>query len=391
MQYVASTGRSALARIVTVYVAKPRLEDAEAGAWVPTDMSYIRWFRMSQALAGLGHDVDVAVPSGCERWPVRMGEAGAGNTSLVSLEQVDWNAYDMVKTLFHLGFRTLRAYGGDRHPLIVSKLGSVVAPTDQPGIHFHGQVREALYKTQCAIAKSAKYVALLTEPARRLWTECHGAGAETVLVPGAADRRIPAAGDDPYPTQSSHGHSGGRRARRALFAGHIYAPDSQAEANDTLCRRLNELGRLLHRRGIGLYMIGSGDVSGLDRDVVEYFGAVPYAESWHYLQHADVGVVVSAGQFMHNNESSKIYHYLRAGLPIVTESGFPNEHLVTDAEFGSVVASGDMNAMAEAVAQAASSRWDRDSAVRFALAHHTWDRRAATYDAIIRAEIARHA
>jgi len=54
-------------------------------------------------------------------------------------------------------------------------------------------------------------------------------------------------------------------------------------------------------------------------------GAVSYERSWDYLHHADVGVLVAAGPFMHNNESTKIYHYLRVGLPVVSEAGFPND------------------------------------------------------------------
>ena len=42
-----------MARIVTVY------EDSRR-AFVPTDMSYVRWHKISAALAALGHEVDIA-------------------------------------------------------------------------------------------------------------------------------------------------------------------------------------------------------------------------------------------------------------------------------------------------------------------------------------------
>ncbi len=44
---------------------------------------------------------------------------------------------------------------------------------------------------------------------------------------------------------------------------------------------------------------------------------------------------------MHNNESTKIYHYLRARLPVVSESGFPTDHVVRESRCGVVVKSGD--------------------------------------------------
>jgi glycosyltransferase involved in cell wall biosynthesis len=134
-------------------------------------------------------------------------------------------------------------------------------------------------------------------------------------------------------------------------------------------------------------MIGDGDVSRLDSDAVTYIGTVPYEEAWGYLRFAHVGVVVAAGAFMHNNESTKIYHYLRAGLPVVSEAGFPNDHVVRESGLGIVVANGDLDAMADRVVEATAKSWDRDSARQYVLAHHTWDRRADVYNALIAKEI----
>jgi glycosyltransferase involved in cell wall biosynthesis len=97
------------------------------------------------------------------------------------------------------------------------------------------------------------------------------------------------------------------------------------------------------------------------------------------MHHADVGVVVAAGDFSHNNESTKIYHYLRAGLPVVSESGFPNDAVVSESRLGFVVANGDQEAMAEKVIEATRREWDRDAAMRYILANHTWERRVETY------------
>jgi hypothetical protein len=52
-----------------------------------------------------------------------------------------------------------------------------------------------------------------------------------------------------------------------------------------------------------------------------------------------------------------------------------------------VVANGDLEALADAVAEASRRDRDRDRAVRSILAHHTWDQRARAYDDVI----ARHA
>jgi hypothetical protein len=103
-----------------------------------------------------------------------------------------------------------------------------------------------------------------------------------------------------------------------------------------------------------------------------------------YFGHTDVGVVVAAGDWHHNNESTKIYHYLRAGLPVVTESGFPNEYLIQESGLGFVTPAGDLGAMAKKIVEATQTRWDRPRAVDYILRDHTWDARVARYDAVLK-------
>ena len=355
-----------MARIVTVYASNRSVE--------LTDMSYIRWFRISEALARLGHDVDIATAEFKWRWRQPVVSMGP-SLRRVPLSRVRWRDYDVVKTLFHQGFRTLQRFGGQGHPFIIAKLGSVVAPTDRPGIYFYGRQRAALYAAQRAIHERGRYVTVLSRPARALWAECFGGADNVLLVPGAADRDVPPPERDPYPDD-------GRP--RCIFSGSFYSQLDQPEANRTLVGKMNALGRALDARGLRLYVVGRGDASQLDPRWVTYLGVVSHDRSWDYLHFATVGVVLSAGAFMHNNESTKIYHYLRVGLPVVSESGFPNDHVVRESGLGFVVPSGDLEALATRIAQAASATWDRAAAIAYILANHTWDARARIYDALLR-------
>jgi glycosyltransferase involved in cell wall biosynthesis len=342
------------------------------------EMSYIRWWKISEALAGLGHEVDMAThePDGLfrsQKEPIRM----ASRLRRIPLSSVRWKDYDVVKTLFHTGFETLEGCGGSDHPFIISKLGSVVGPTDQEGIHFFGKVRERLYRTQEKINQQSRYVTLLTSAAIQLWESCFGR-SDTLLVPGAADREVPPARDDPYPNDGM---------KKCLFAGNVYIRQAQKEANEVLVQKLNAVGKSLVQRGIRLYMIGTGDVRKLDRRFVHFLGSVPHDQVWDYFHFTDVGLVVASGVYLHNNESSKIYHYLRAGLPVVMERGFPNERIILDAGLGFIVENGNAEKIAEAIEQAAfKSDWNREGAIDYILNHHTWDRRAMIYDRLIRKE-----
>ncbi len=331
-------------------------------------MGHIRWLKISEALAKLGHQVDIATNE--RTWSARLNSIEMGpRLRRVNIRNVRWSDYSVVKTLFHRGYQTLGLYGGGHHPFVISKLGSVVAGEDRPGIYFYGAARASLYETQVKIHRKARYVTVLSPAAADLWTEAHGRHAGLLLVPGGVDAEVPLRGERPWPVAG----------KVCLFSGNIYTKESQPEANRALVAKLNRLGARLKAAGITLVFQGPGDTDALQSKFVVNLRSCTYEESWNYMQHADVGIVLTPGVFLHNNESSKIYHYLRVGLPTVCEQGFPNQQLVLDAGLGFVSAAEDPEAMADAVIQAASAPWDRESAKRFILAAHTWDHRARVY------------
>ena len=219
-----------------------------------------------------------------------------------------------------MGFETLADQGGADHPFIISKLGSVVAEQDRPDVFFFGDQRRRLHQTQLRIERSARYVTLLTQESISLWRESFGSVDNTLLIPGAADRELPAAGADPYPSSDRP---------RCLFAGNIYDQWSQAEVHRLIVDKLNRLGELLAARGARLLFLGRGDTSRLDPAKVAALGAVEHERSWDYMRFADEGVVLAFGRRRNVNESTKIYHYPRmawrrcgsAGLGIT--SAFP--------------------------------------------------------------------
>jgi hypothetical protein len=360
-----------MARIVLVYNTQ------RIGVATPVDMARIQLVESARALARLGHEVDIATAEPTlllRRRPMVMAE----RLRRVALSRVRWHDYDAVETNFHQGWETLSRYGGSAHPFIIAKLGSVVGSEDMAGIYYYGADRERMFETQRAIHDGARFITLLTRAAQHLWTATFGARPGHLLVPGAAAQDIPAIGRDPYPARETTLPS---RNIRVLFAGNLY--DAQPEANRVLASKLNVLGGRLGEHG-RLYFVGAGSTHHLDPRFVTNLGVVPYEAAWQHMFHADVGIVVSAGSFMHNNESTKIYHYLRAALPTVTESGFPNDHVVTESGLGYVVPSGDVDQMLARILEAARTRWDREAAVRYILANHTWEARMSVYDDVLR-------
>jgi hypothetical protein len=354
-----------MARIVLLYNTE------RIGIAAPVDMARIQLTETARTLARLGHDVDIATAEIAlllRRRPMVM----APRLRRVPLSRIRWDEYDVVETNFHQGWQTLSRCGGTGHPFIIAKLGSVVGAEDMAGIYYYGRDRERMFATQREIHAMARYVTLLSRPAQELWTQSFGARDGHLLMPGAAAAEIPPRGGDPYPS---------RHGIRVLFSGNIY-DRSQPEANRVLVDKLNALGQRLATHG-RLFFAGPGSVRDLDTRVITNLGVTPYEASWQHMLHADVGIVVSAGSFMHNNESTKIYHYLRAGLPTVSESGFPNDHVVRESGLGFVVPGDDMDEMSARILEAAHTRWDREAAVRYILSNHTWEARARVYDEVL--------
>jgi glycosyltransferase involved in cell wall biosynthesis len=333
-------------------------------------MDFTRWLRISEALACLGYRVDMIINSG--RCPVPRSPL----LRYVPYASFDWRQYDIVKTLFHRGFDALCEAGGGDHPFIISKLGSVVGNSDATeGVHFFNEERARLYETQQRIRARSRYVTILTEPSRLLWRQEFGDDRNVLLVPTGVDREIPP------PCRNPHEGLGGKIA---VYIGNIYT-GTQREVNLLWQSQLNGLGRRLKTKKIRLCFVGKGDVDQLDPEAVTHLGLVENDRIWDYHYFADVGIALAQGPIQHN-ESSKIYYYLRAGLPVVSESPIPNNDLIRETGCGIIAPYGDDERMADLVETAVSRKWPKEEAARFMVENHTWDHRARVYDELIRRE-----
>lgn len=356
--------RRRVVRIAVVYSGLPVSRSAIHS------MDTIRWCRVAEGLADCGFTVDLIADGPADL-------VGARPTlRVVPWAQVNWSRYDVVKTLFHTGFRRFVEAGGAGHPFVISKLGSVVGPTDDvPGVHFSGEERRTLWQLQQEIQRHARYVTVLTEPSRALWEATASRDVPVLLVPTGVDRHIPPPRVNPYPITAE---------KIAVHIGTLYAR-TQRSINLRWQARLNALGRRLRSRGVRLYVVGPGRTEQLDPAAVTAVGAVPHDGVWDYQYFADVGLALAQGPVQHN-ESSKLYYYLRTGLPIVSEAPIPNNRVIEESGGGAIAPYGDDDALAQMVEAAAHHPRDRERAIQYVLASHTWERRIRTYRDLLDAE-----
>lgn len=361
-----SRGQRNALRIATLY-----RKNLLRGGVACCTMATTRWLRISEALAALGYQVDMIMdgpgPPVTDGLPLRS----------VPFAAFDWRRYNVVKTLFHRGFDALSATGGAEHPFIISKLGSVVGDHDEvAGVYFFGAERAALFETQRRIQAASRCVSLLTEASQRLWEASHGRRTPILLVPTGVDEVIPEPRENPYRSLPE---------RIAVYIGNLYT-DSQREVNLLWQTRLQELGGLLRKKGIRLCLIGPGRVDKLDPACVTCLGPVENSRIWDYQYFAQAGIVLAQGTVQHN-ESSKIYYYLRTGLPVVSETPVPNNHLLKDTGLGFIASYGDTREMAQLVEAAVEKKGEKQEAIGYMLRHHTWKQRAQVYDRLIQGAV----
>jgi len=329
-------------------------------------MANVRFVRMAQALARAGHNVDLVLNR------LQKPQMLEPRLREISFRFVKWSEYDVIKTSFHVGFESLLIEGGGDHPFIVSKLGSVVGATQTDGVHFYGPVRERLFRIQEEIARRSRVVTVLTSESAQLWKREHRTSrAHLMMVPTGVDVEVPRPRENPY-------RAIGIECPVAIFAGNLYARQHQPEVNAMWQERLNRIGRLLKHKAMQLVAMGSGETNFLDREAVRHVGQIEADEFWNWQQHAAVGLVLAQG-IVQDNESSKIYYYLRTGLPVVCERPVPNSWLVDRTGHGAIVDYDDVEAIADATVRLSSSPPSQNGIADYIVREHSWDRRAAAY------------
>ncbi len=122
----------------------------------------------------------------------------------------------------------------------------------------------------------------------------------------------------------------------------------------------------------------------LDPAAVTHVGRIAANDYWDWQYHAQVGIVLAQGP-VQDNESSKIYYYLRTGLPTVCEESIPNKSLIEETGCGAIVPYGDIEAMAEAAAQVVAIPRSQNEVAEYMVREHSWDARAALYDQVLSA------
>ncbi|MEE9295817.1 MAG: hypothetical protein V3W34_12770 [Phycisphaerae bacterium] len=318
-------------------------------------MDLIRWTEMGRQLATSGWDVHLVT------------DQPAGVHDLQGLPVVDaavasWEQYDAVKVCYQHSIDLVPP-----HPCIVVRMCRV-ADDERPA--RDGIRRAEMLRQQQRISEIAHYVAFNDQENVRRWRAAYGDKQQALIVPTGCPESIPEVGHNPYKP--------GRSV--VLFCGSLTAPRFVSILN-SVSEALRSVAPDVDVHFLGrnrLHVYGASDQV-LDSDLITIHPSVDVEESWQYMLHADVGLALAPSPDAFECELAKIYYYLRAGLPVVTESNVLNGSLIAETGHGGVARYDDVGDLADKIIAALRLAPRSSRVMRYMAATHTWRQRADVY------------
>lgn len=318
-------------------------------------MDLIRWVEMGTHLRALGYQVDLVTnrPDGLE--------------SLAGLPVIDsrfarWDSYHAIKGSYQHSVPLL-----PEHPRLIVRMCRVAAP-DAPDRDLSR--RSEILGHQDWIARHARFVAVNDPLNARCWQRLYGDRQQILIVPTGCPESIPERQQSPF--------SDGKTI--VLFCGSVTSirvvPFLNQVARLLADRDPNFQVHVLGRNRLHLY---SESPPQFDPKVIHLHEPVSHEAAWQFLRNADVGIAISPSENLLECELSKIYYYLRSGLPTVCEESALNSNLVEESGHGIIVGHNSPEQFAEAIIHSAELPGDLKSVRTHMATQHGWGKRAEVY------------
>ena len=273
--------------------------------------------------------------------------------------------YDSIKTSYHFSIELIRDYEGPIVSRIVRVVDDLLPERDE-------KWRERLLGCQQQISQRSSVLVLNNLENKRRWQLFYGHSLPIILVPTGCPLQIPQPRKNPF----------NGKERIILFLGSIAAPRMISMMN-TLAARLEGTA--------GVHIVGSNKVHWYDAgdgcdaihpSIIQH-GEIPEEDIWDYIFHADMGLALATGPHVFDNDLSKIYNYLRGGLPVLSETPVPNNDMIDQTGLGKIFRFGDMEDLIDgalSLLKNPPTRERRNAAMALMAAEHSWERRVDIYE-----------
>jgi glycosyltransferase involved in cell wall biosynthesis len=270
--------------------------------------------------------------------------------------------YDVLKTSYHDSILIVGDFDGPIVSRIVRVVDDKLPERDEP-------FRKKLIQCQDIIAAKASAVVLNNEENASRWRGLYGNRQEIAIIGTGCPSVIPELGANPY----------GNQKPAILFLGSI--------ASERMLRMLNTAAKLLENTAdihlVGLNkvrMYGGQESIDLEPGIKDH-GEIPEPLMWDYVKRAHVGIALAAGPHLFDNDISKIWNYLRGGLPVLAEERIINNVLIEKTGLGRVFRFDSPEDMAlQALEMLETDYSDRRAGVMNYMAEaHSWEKRVESY------------
>lgn len=321
----------------------------------------LRLYALTEGLRRHGLNVEIIAP--VERFSLTTG--GVPVLPLRHLQSA--GHYDILKTCYHFSMELIGEFGGT----VVSRIVRVV---DEKLPERDAAWRERLMKCQEMIRARSSVVVLNNSENAERWLEFYGKPSSVVLIPTGCPSVLPRKGKTPYD----------RDEQAILFLGSLASPRMAAMLND-LAAGLKNIARVHHIGQSKPHLYSPGAAWELSPLIVRH-GEMPEDGIWDYIRHARVGVAIAPGPHRFDNDLSKIYSYLRGGVPVLSEEGIANNGLVQATGWGELFRYDDVDdAVVRAVALMKRRPCGGEKPVMSYMAReHAWEKRIDQYAALFR-------
>jgi hypothetical protein len=110
-------------------------------------------------------------------------------------------------------------------------------------------------------------------------------------------------------------------------------------------------------------------------------GTLPEDRIWNYISHARIGLAIATGPYPFDNDMSKIFSYLRGGLPVLSEEPIVNNMFIRETGFGLTFQYDNIeDLMGKAMLLLRSPLSEkREEVMAFMAKEHSWERRVDAY------------
>lgn len=331
---------------------------------LPTGIDLVRLRAIAMGLVARGIDTEIIAPV------TRASVMDCGVPVVTPDSLCISGRYAVVKTCYHQSIKLVMDYAGP----VISRIVRVV---DAKLPERDSAFRAELLRCQLLIQQRAKAVILNNTLNEERWRQFYGRRQLVEIIPTGCPLTIPKSSKNPFNTKKPV----------ALFLGSLAAP-----------RMVNFMNRLAEQVSdeCEIHVVGANKTAlyGAYKEIplhknVFYHGEIPEPDIWPYIEHSSIGLAIATGPHPFDNDLSKMFYYLRGGLPVISEGPVCTNYLLRETSYGDIVPFNDVSAFRQSMLKILRNPppVQRHAVMRYMARHHSWENRVDRLVNLIRGAI----